>query len=92
MHIGKTNHGKEPSISGANLKGTYIAEDLHFHWGSRGTEGSEHRIDGRRFDIEMHIVHRHERYFDLAEAAEHSDGVAVLGVMIEIIRVCFYLL
>ncbi|XP_034486973.1 carbonic anhydrase 6-like [Drosophila innubila] len=86
MHIGKGNHGKNPSISGANFKGTYIAEELHFHWGSSAIFGSEHRIDGKRFDIEMHIVHRHQKYLSLVEAADYSDGVAVIGVMISIVR------
>ena len=39
-------------LSGGNLCGEYRPTQLHFHW------GSEHTIMGRRFPLEMHIVHR----------------------------------
>jgi len=31
---------------------TFYAKQLHFH------TGTEHTIDGKRFDLEMHIVHQ----------------------------------
>lgn len=31
---------------------------LHFHWGSKDTQGSEHRIEGKQFPMEMHMVHK----------------------------------
>ncbi|KAM3924896.1 carbonic anhydrase 12 [Leptodactylus fuscus] len=63
----------------------YIASQLHFHWGSlSGHKGSEHCIAGKRFPAEMHIVHYNSKYADISTAMEASDGLAVLGVLIEI--------
>ena len=39
-------------LTGGNLRGEYRPTQLHFHW------GSEHTILGRRFPLEMHIVHK----------------------------------
>lgn len=56
---------------------------MHFHWGSESSRGSEHVIDNRRFDVEMHIVHKKVTYATVDEATQHSDGLAVLGIMFE---------
>ncbi|KAG8576359.1 hypothetical protein GDO81_009835 [Engystomops pustulosus] len=63
----------------------YIAAQLHFHWGSlAGHEGSEHCIGGKRFPAEMHIVHYNSKYVDIGTAMEVADGLAVLGILIEV--------
>jgi len=36
---------------------TYYFSQLHFHWGANIREGSEHRISGKRYPLEMHMVH-----------------------------------
>ena len=36
------------SISGAGLIGSYTFAQLHFHWGSDSSMGSEHTIDYER--------------------------------------------
>ena len=36
---------------------------VHFHWGSAKGQGSEHTIEGKQHDLEMHMVHtRPEQY------------------------------
>lgn len=87
MTIPNTRNGQRPFISGGLLKGQYVAEGLHFHWGSPVSRGSEHVINRKRYDVEMHIVHRNTRYNDVTEALNYIDGVAVLGVMFKIVRV-----
>ncbi|XP_040269592.1 carbonic anhydrase 12 [Bufo bufo] len=63
----------------------YIASHLHFHWGNlSGHKGSEHCIGGKRFSAEMHIVHYNSKYAEVGIAAEVADGLAVLGVLIEV--------
>ncbi|XP_056428831.1 carbonic anhydrase 12 isoform X3 [Hyla sarda] len=63
----------------------YIASQLHFHWGSLADQkGSEHCIGGRRYPAEMHIVHYNSKYADVSTAMEAADGLAVLGILIEI--------
>ncbi|EDW81708.2 uncharacterized protein Dwil_GK10871 [Drosophila willistoni] len=86
MDIPETQNGNKPYIMGGLLKGRYQAEGFHFHWGSPKSRGSEHSISERRFDVEMHIVHRNVRYDDLKEAVKHDDGIAVLGIMFKIVR------
>ncbi|XP_054854755.1 carbonic anhydrase 14 isoform X2 [Eublepharis macularius] len=68
------------------LPRVYSAVQLHFHWGStRHTGGSEHRVDGQVFPAELHIVHfNSEKYANLSEAKHHADGLAVLGIFLEV--------
>ncbi|XP_030376323.1 carbonic anhydrase 2 [Scaptodrosophila lebanonensis] len=84
MDIPETVNGGRPTITGGLLKSKYVAEGLHFHWGSPTTRGSEHIISRRQYDVEMHIVHRNIRYATVSEAAQYSDGLAVLGIMFKI--------
>ena len=56
---------------------------MHWHWGSNSSQGSEHTLDGAEFPIEIHLVHVNSKY-DLATALTQSDGLAVLGVFYEI--------
>ncbi|XP_073821384.1 carbonic anhydrase 7-like [Musca autumnalis] len=86
MTIPPTENGARPSISGGNLLGRFEAMSVHFHWGSRTSKGAEHVINGRRYDAEMHIVHKNVKYDTIAEATAHKDGLAVLGIMINIGR------
>jgi len=69
------------------LQDCYEAEAVHFHWGSPESKGSEHVLNGRRFDLEMHIVHRNTKYLTLEEAVNNSDGVSVLAVLFKVVRV-----
>ena len=34
-------------LSGGNLNGSYQILQLHFHWGSDDTKGSEHTLNGK---------------------------------------------
>ncbi|XP_075144684.1 carbonic anhydrase 2-like isoform X2 [Haematobia irritans] len=81
--ISSTINGERPYISGGTLLDKYEAVGVHFHWGSSRSKGSEHVINNRRFDAEMHIVHKSIRYQTVEEATQYSDGLAVLGIMIK---------
>ncbi|XP_016950874.1 carbonic anhydrase 2 [Drosophila biarmipes] len=81
MVIPPTRAGQRASINGSLLPGNFEVQSVHFHWGSRNTNGSEHAINFERYDVEMHIVHKNTIYDTMAEATQHSDGLAVLGVM-----------
>ncbi|EDW39157.1 GL13560 [Drosophila persimilis] len=58
MNISETVEKQNPALAGSNLKTVYLAQQLHFHWGSERSQGSEHTIDSQRYDGELHIVHR----------------------------------
>nr|XP_028564309.1 carbonic anhydrase 4 [Podarcis muralis] len=75
-------------IESGGLQGKYKAVQFHFHWGdsegkkSRVSPGSEHSIDGKRYAMELHIVHIKEN-FQTVEEALSKNGVAVLGFFIK---------
>ncbi|XP_040296015.1 uncharacterized protein LOC121007839 [Bufo bufo] len=74
--------GDGVSISGAGLPAIYIATAFHFHWGV-GTSGSEHRLSGRQYAMEMHVVHT-KGGIQLSEAKLDPSGIAVLGFFIDV--------
>ncbi|KAI1905170.1 hypothetical protein AGOR_G00013380 [Albula goreensis] len=61
---------------------TFLAAQLHFHWGTKEVPGSEHTIDNVHFPAEIHVVHYNSKYANISEAASKSDGLAVLGAFI----------
>ncbi|KAM4024070.1 carbonic anhydrase 4-like [Anomaloglossus baeobatrachus] len=69
------------SVSGGGLPATYIATAFHFHWGN-GTNGSEHRLMGRQYPMEMHIIHT-KGGISLSAAKQDPSGIAVLGFFID---------
>lgn len=87
MDIPKTTNGNRPYITGGLLKGQFVAEGVHFHWGSPQSSGAEHLINGKHYSGEMHIVHRNRKYDSMDEAKNYSDGVAVLAVFLKITHV-----
>lgn len=66
----------------------YEAIEVHFHWGSPLCKGSEHQINQRRYDLEMHIVHLNTKYGSVEEAREYDDGIAVIGAFFKVEKVC----
>jgi len=70
------------TISGANLENPYELVQLHFHWGSGKGFGSEHTINGKAGEAELHLVHwNHIKYNSVQEAMDAPDGLAVLGII-----------
>ena len=57
---------------------------MHAHWGKKdGQGGSEHTIDGKQYDAELHIVHYNTKYGDPSQAVDKPDGLAVLGMFLK---------
>lgn len=40
----------------------------------------------KRYPAELHIVHYNTKYGNFSEAVAHPDGLAVLGIMIEVLN------
>jgi len=76
--------GKTPTIEGGPLQGAYEFQQLHFHWGVDDHTGSEHTVNGKRFPLEMHVVHWNTKYDTFQDALHYKDGLAVLGYLFEI--------
>ncbi|KAK0142016.1 Carbonic anhydrase 4 [Merluccius polli] len=71
-------------VSGGGLPGAYHTMQLHFHWGSPLTNGSEHTVDGHRYPAEMHIVNMKSTHPNVSAALDDPTGLAVLGVFIDV--------
>ncbi|XP_030370783.1 carbonic anhydrase 15 [Scaptodrosophila lebanonensis] len=80
FRVPATIFGERPYVTGGLLRDFYEAHSVHFHW------GSEHLLNGRRYDLEMHIVHRNTRYLSDEEARNRTDGMAVLAVLFKVVR------
>lgn len=76
--------GRVPLLSGGPLKSKYSFEQLHFHWGLKNNEGSEHTIDGRYSSMEMHALFRNTKYDQISDATSYRNGLAVLGFLFEV--------
>lgn len=73
--------GERPLLVGGLFKSAYVFEQIHFHWGRHSGEGTEHQIGNRRFDLEMHIVHRNAKYPNITAASEFPDGIVAIGIL-----------
>ncbi|XP_016054434.1 PREDICTED: carbonic anhydrase 13 [Miniopterus natalensis] len=72
-------------LRGGPLTGRYRLRQFHLHWGSADDHGSEHVVDGVRYAAELHVVHwNSDKYPSFVEAAHAPDGLAVLGVFLQI--------
>ncbi|XP_044732686.1 carbonic anhydrase 2-like isoform X2 [Chrysoperla carnea] len=71
----------KPYIFGGKLNGVYELDSLHFHWGHSNNNGSEHRINQIHYPMEMHFVHRNQKYATLDESMSYPDGIAVVAVL-----------
>lgn len=87
VNIRKTLKNTKPLLSGGPLKGKYQAENIHFHWGSKFRKGSEHKLDGTFYDMEMHIVHRNTKYVNMETARKYKNGLAVIAILFYIVDV-----
>lgn len=55
--------------------------DMHrcdFHWGACDDVGSEHKVDGNSYPLEMQCIHHNTKYDMNQDYLSHADGVAVL--------------
>ena len=72
-------------MSGGTLKQAYQLLQLHFHWGSVDNQGSEHTLNGKRFSMEMHLVHKSSSVKSVDLALENLEGLAVAAFFFEVI-------
>ncbi|XP_068679279.1 carbonic anhydrase 2-like [Montipora foliosa] len=89
--IANTNHSLKVSfppnifyVSGGGLPGTFTTVQFHLHWGSDNNKGAEHTVNEMQYPAEIHFVSVNVKYPDIALALPESDGLAVLGVFLEV--------
>jgi len=72
-----------PYVKDGGLSSVFNLAQLHFHWGSDSTQGSEHTLQSKRFPAEIHFVHYNTKYGTFANSTAHPDGLAVVGVFVK---------
>jgi len=77
-------NGTGSSLVGGALDGEYELWQFHAHWGNEDGHGSEHTVDGKEYAAELHLVHWNKKYESPNVAAGKPDGLAVLGMFIEV--------
>ncbi|KAF2902951.1 hypothetical protein ILUMI_03236 [Ignelater luminosus] len=65
-------------FGGGVLECPYNFDHLHFHWGTEDDKGSEHKIDGLSYPLEMHVVH------GIAEYRTTLDNIVVVSYFFQI--------
>ncbi|KAK4026003.1 hypothetical protein OUZ56_015032 [Daphnia magna] len=80
----KLPENRVPYITGGGLNGSYAFVQFHLHWGGDSTKGSEHLIKSKSYPAELHLVHYNTKYGSFADATMHSDGLAVLGIFLQV--------
>lgn len=76
--------GGDYVVSGGGLPGSFKTVQFHLHWGPDENAGSEHEMNGKAYPAEMHFVSMNIEYSTLDEALTKKDGLAVLGVIMEV--------
>jgi len=95
LSIQNTGHGwkvdipeqlsTQTSLRGGPLQHNYRLAQFHCHWGKDCSVGSEHTVNGKSYAAELHFVHWNTELFNsAAEAMPNDNGLAVLGVFLEV--------
>ncbi|XP_069564730.1 carbonic anhydrase 12 [Brachyistius frenatus] len=90
LTLGNNGHSVQISLPSkmhiSSLPHRYTAAQFHLHWGSSSRPaGSEHTVNSEQYAAEMHVVHYNsDKYPNMSMAVDKSDGLAVLGVLIEV--------
>nr|BAJ52887.1 carbonic anhydrase-related protein VIII [Pinctada fucata] len=74
-------------ISGGPLPSGYEFElsEIRFHWGRYSTRGSEHKVNGKAFPMEVQLVHWNSSQYQSYETALGKDsGVVILSLFVQI--------
>ncbi|XP_046388404.1 putative carbonic anhydrase 3 [Ischnura elegans] len=78
LGLGKMSPKSVPAIKEGGLEATYVLDHIHFH------AGAEHLINGKRYPLEAHLVHREQHSETISQALTKRDGIAVLGVLFHV--------
>ncbi|XP_013785725.1 carbonic anhydrase 2-like isoform X1 [Limulus polyphemus] len=74
-----------PNLDGGPLSNKYQLIQFHCHWGKNSETGSEHTVAEEMFPAEIHLVHwNSEKYESFEKAASEEDGLAVLGIFLQV--------
>ena len=60
--------------------GEYVFDNFHYHWGEKAGCGSEHWVDGKQYDMEIHLVFKKVNNTN----PNAGDAISVLGIFGEV--------
>jgi len=73
-------------LGGGPLNVQYEFVEMHYHWGDEdGHAGSEHKIDGKSYPLELHMVHKNIHDLSIDDALCHENGLCVLAFVFEVV-------
>uniref|UniRef100_A0A914LCP4 Carbonic anhydrase n=2 Tax=Meloidogyne TaxID=189290 RepID=A0A914LCP4_MELIC len=78
----KWNPLNRPFMARGGLPDQYGLTQFHFHW-STSLNGSEHTVNGKHYDAEVHFVHVKKGY-TFEQAKKIPAGIAVLAVFLKL--------
>ncbi|KAF4681291.1 hypothetical protein FOZ60_012281 [Perkinsus olseni] len=81
--------GGQKQYSVTNVRGfendTFIFDQFHAHWGLNDTSGSEHRLAGKAYPLEFHLVHNNAKYATpFPDAQGKIGGLVFITVLFEL--------
>jgi carbonic anhydrase len=68
------------TVTGGPLSRTFKLLQMHFHWGTDSYRGSEHTVNGKRYPIELHLVHVEQP----EQNKPNTGSLAVVGIFFEL--------
>lgn len=83
VKVSPLSYGQSIGIRDSGLDFHYL-QHFHFHWGTEEAVGSEHKIGGKAYSMEVHALHYDPNYDDVSDGVNITGGVAVLSVLVEI--------
>ncbi|KAH0567230.1 carbonic anhydrase 2-like [Cotesia glomerata] len=75
---------KIPYVSGSSLEHKYTIHSFQFRWSSDVNSGSEHRISGKSYPIEMQSVHYNDEYDSYEDAENTEKGILIYSLFYEV--------
>ena len=73
------------AMNGGCLENEFRLIQFHAHWGTTaGAKGSEHTVNGKLYDAELHLVHWNTKYGTFTKAVSEPDGLAVIGIFMQL--------
>ncbi|KAL1428620.1 hypothetical protein MTO96_002976 [Rhipicephalus appendiculatus] len=76
------------TVRGGYMHGTFEFRYAQFHWGSTSSQGSEHRVDGIAYPMEVQLVYTKHNYAAVGKP-DQKYSVAIIATLYQVTYVDF---